>query len=69
MLFFLQSSKAPNWRYGDLEVFGSRKFSYLYYFENPAKNQQKHHRKEDTLNELKRLWKENGMNPDERYFT
>ena len=28
-----------------------------------------HHQKEDTQNELKRLWKENGMEPDERYFT
>ena len=27
-----------------------------------------HHQKENTQNELKRLWKENGMEPDERYF-
>jgi len=35
---------------------------------NYIKNQQIHHRKEDTSNELKRLWIENGMEPDERYF-
>jgi REP element-mobilizing transposase RayT len=33
------------------------------------KNQQEHHRKEDTQNELKRIWMENGMEPDMRYFT
>jgi len=33
------------------------------------KSQQKHHQKEVTQRELKRLWRENGMEPDERYFT
>ena len=33
------------------------------------KSQQKHHQKEVTQMELKRLWCENGMEPDERYFT
>ena len=36
---------------------------------NYIKNQQKHHQKENTPNELKRLWIENGMKPDKRYFT
>ena len=33
------------------------------------KNQQKHHQKENTRDELMRLWKENGIEPDARYFT
>ena len=33
------------------------------------KNQQTHHQRENTQDELKRLWRENGMEPDERYFT
>jgi len=36
---------------------------------NYIKNQQAHHQKEDTQNELKRLWIENGMELDARYFT
>jgi REP element-mobilizing transposase RayT len=36
---------------------------------NYIKNQQKHHQKESTQDELKRLWIENGMEPDTRYFT
>jgi len=36
---------------------------------NYIKKQQEHHRKENTQNELIRIWKENGMKPDERYFT
>ena len=35
---------------------------------NYIKNQQEHHKKEDTHDELKRLWIENGMEPDARYF-
>jgi REP element-mobilizing transposase RayT len=35
---------------------------------NYIKNQQKHHQKEDTQSELKRLWLENGMEQDTRYF-
>ena len=35
---------------------------------NYIKNQQKHHQQEDTQSELKRLWLENGMELDERYF-
>jgi len=36
---------------------------------NYIKKQQAHHQKENTQNELKRLWIENGMEHDERYFT
>ena len=36
---------------------------------NYIKKQQEHHQKENTQNELIRLWLENGMEPDERYFT
>ena len=36
---------------------------------NYIKKQQKHHQTENTRNELMRLWIENGMKPDERYFT
>jgi hypothetical protein len=36
---------------------------------NYIKNQQKHHHRESTQDELKRLWIENGMEPDARYFT
>jgi len=36
---------------------------------NYIKNQQNHHQKENTHNELKRLWIENEMEPDARYFT
>jgi REP element-mobilizing transposase RayT len=35
---------------------------------NYIKSQQEHHKKESTLEELLRLWKENGMEPDARYF-
>jgi len=35
---------------------------------NYIKKQQEHHQKENTQDELRRLWKENGMEPDERYF-
>ncbi len=36
---------------------------------NYIKQQQEHHQKESTQNELFRLWLENGMYPDEHYFT
>ena len=36
---------------------------------NYIKKQQTHHQQENTYDELMRLWKENGMEPDERYFT
>ena len=36
---------------------------------NYIKKQQEHHQKENTQNELRRLWIENGMEPDARYFT
>ena len=36
---------------------------------NYIKNQKEHHQKENTHNELMCLWKENGMEPDARYFT
>ncbi len=35
---------------------------------NYIKQQQKHHENENTQNELKRLWLENGMELDARYF-
>ncbi len=35
---------------------------------NYIRNQQEHHQKENTQDELKRLWIENGMELDERYF-
>ena len=35
---------------------------------NYIKRQQEHHQKENTYHELIRLWKENGMEIDERYF-
>ena len=36
---------------------------------NYIKKQQEHHKKENTIEELKRLWIENGVEPDMRYFT
>ena len=36
---------------------------------NYIKKQQEHHQRENTQNELTHLWIENGMEPDERYFT
>ena len=36
---------------------------------NYIKKQQEHHKKESTQDELKRFWKENDMEIDERYFT
>jgi len=36
---------------------------------NYIKRQQQHHQEVDTQNELKRLWIENGMELDVRYFT
>jgi REP element-mobilizing transposase RayT len=36
---------------------------------NYIKKQQEHHQKENTQDELKRLWIENEMELDERYFT
>ncbi|MDR0205873.1 MAG: transposase [Bacteroidales bacterium] len=36
---------------------------------NYVKNQQEHHKKENTHNELLRIWNENGMEPDARYFS
>ncbi len=36
---------------------------------NYIKNQKIHHQEENTQNELLRLWLENGMEPDEHYFT
>jgi len=35
---------------------------------NYIKNQQKHHQKENMQDEIKRLWIENGMELDARYF-
>ena len=36
---------------------------------NYIKKQQEHHKEENTQDELKRLWRENGIDIDERYFT
>ena len=36
---------------------------------NYIKRQQVHHRKENTRDELMRIWKENGMDTDVRYFS
>ena len=36
---------------------------------NYIRKQQEHHKEENTQDELKRLWRENGMDLDERYFT
>ena len=36
---------------------------------NYIKRQQEHHKEENTQDELRRLWRENGMDFDERYFT
>ena len=36
---------------------------------NYIKKQQEHHKEENTQDELRRLWRENGMDFDERYFT
>jgi len=69
-LWMKQSSDFPAFR-GWEEGYAAFTYSYKdkEMLINYIKNQQKHHRKEDTSNELKRLWIENGMEPNERYFT
>ena len=66
-LWMKQSSNFPAFR-GWEEGYAAFTYSYKETLINYIKNQQIHHRKEDTSNELKRLWIENGMEPDERYF-
>ena len=69
-LWMKQSSDFPAFR-GWEEGYAAFTYSYKdkEMLINYIKNQQKHHRKENTSDELKRLWIENGMEPDERYFT
>ena len=68
-LWMKQSSDFPSFQgWGE----GYAAFTYSYKEKNVImnyiKNQQEHHRKENTQDELKRLWIENGMEPDVRYF-
>ena len=69
-LWMKQSSDFPAFR-GWEEGYAA--FTYFYKEKevliNYIKNQQRHHQKENTQNELKRLWLENGMEPDVRYFS
>ena len=69
-LWMKKSSDFPKFR-GWEEGYAS--FTYSYKEKETLiryiKNQQAHHKKENTQDELKRLWRENGMEPDERYFT
>ena len=73
----IKNKKGKLYRINGIEDFqgweeGYAAFTYSYKEKdvviNYIKNQQIHHQQEDTQNELKRLWKENGMDPDERYF-
>ena len=68
-LWMKQSADFPNFR-GWEEGYASFTYSYKEkdILINYIKNQQKHHQKENTLDELKRLWIENGMELDARYF-
>ena len=69
-LWLKQSSGFPDFQgWGE----GYAAFTYSYKEKdvliNYIKNQQEHHKKEQTQDELKRLWIENGMELDMRYFT
>ena len=69
-LWLKQSSDFPDFQgWGE----GYCAFTYAYKEKdtliNYIKNQQEHHKNESTQDELKRLWIENGMELDERYFT
>ena len=68
-LWMKQSSDFPSFQgWGE----GYAAFTYFYKEKNVImnyiKNQQEHHRKENTQDELKRLWIENGMEPDVRFI-
>ena len=69
-LWMKQSSDFPSFQ-GWEEGYAAFTYSYKEkeVIINYIKNQQKHHQIEDSQNELKRLWIENGMEPDARYFT
>ncbi|MDR1343395.1 MAG: IS200/IS605 family transposase [Prevotellaceae bacterium] len=68
-LWMKQSSDFPSFR-GWEEGYAAFTYSYkekdilIRYI----KNQREHHRKENMQDELKRIWIENGMEPDARYF-
>ena len=69
-LWIKQSPDFPNFQgWGE----GYAAFTYSYQDKekliNYIKNQQEHHRKENTQSEFMRIWKENGMEADMRYFT
>jgi REP element-mobilizing transposase RayT len=69
-LWMKQSPDFPNFQ-GWEEGYAAFTYSYKEkdVIINYIKNQQEHHRKEDTHNEMKRLWLENGIELDVRYFT
>ena len=69
-LWMKQSPDFPSFR-GWEEGYASFTYSYKEkeILINYIKNQQKHHQNETTRDELMRLWKENGMEPDARCFT
>ena len=69
-LWLKQSPDFPDFR-GWEEGYAAFTYSYKEkeVLVNYIKKQQEHHQKESTKNELLRLWLENGMEPDERYFT
>jgi len=69
-LWMKQSSDFPSFQ-GWEEGYAAFTYSYKEkeVIINYIKNQQTHHQKEDTQNEIKRLWMENGMELDARYFT
>ena len=69
-LWMKQSSDFPDFKgWGE----GYAAFTYSYKDKdvliNYIKNQQEHHRTENVQEELKRIWMENGMTLDMRYFT
>ena len=69
-LWMKQSSDFPDFR-GWEEGYAAFTYSYKEkeVLINYIKKQQEHHQKENTQDELKRIWRENGMEHDERYFT
>ena len=69
-LWMKQSSDFPSFR-GWEEGYAAFTYSYKEkeVLINYIKKQQEHHQKENSRDELIRIWKENGMKPDERYFT
>ena len=69
-LWMKQSDDFPDFQCWE-EGYAAFTYSYKekYVLINYIKKQQEHHKKENTKDELMRLWKENGMEPDMRYFT